>query len=539
MGLAAAGSVGSAATLGCGADQVLAFVAGPYPASLLGPTDAATASCDSTNPAPSPAMRYFLASQIGCALDVDLTTGRNRSNGGEATDDGPRINAALSAAGASNPLTLLLDGPALISGLFLPAGGYWSIVGVGCGAGFFVKTGTNNDGIHNGGPRAAMPSDPGYLVPVPARGSTVTLTNFTLNGNRGDGTNGDATQGVPTGVPNADQGYYGINLMNLENVTITKVTVLNAPSYHVRFSNVGHATVSGCTMTSSGPNTDGVHVNGPANDITITGCSFSCGDDAIALNCPEGYGGDIRNVSVANCTFNGPTLMRLYNTIQAGYDYAIANVSVTGCTGTLRETAFLMGTYANDLKTVTLELACSNCQLTAPSLLDITTDFSMITLTNVTLTATTPGGGLVRTFYGTPRQYWGGELAIENCVVRRTDNYSIAAVTLVAQSTIGTLRLNGFSAQDPAGSTLPASPALVSLAPGSVGQLILDAVDPEHLAAPVTAGGFASLGSVSGAGVLATGWFFPDGVMANGVPYLSASTGRGAIKVNGVVQAYP
>jgi hypothetical protein len=69
--------------------------------------------------------------------------------------------------------------------------------------------------------------------------------------------------------------------------------------------------------------------------------------------------------------------------------------------------------------------------------------------------------------------------------------------------------------------------------------LILDAVDSEHLAAPVTAGGFASLGSVSGAGVLATGWFFPDGVMANGVPYLSASTGRGVIKVNGVVQAYP
>ena len=30
-------------------------------------------------------------------------------------------------------------GSALISGLFLPAGGYWSIAGLGCGTGFYVK----------------------------------------------------------------------------------------------------------------------------------------------------------------------------------------------------------------------------------------------------------------------------------------------------------------------------------------------------------------------------------------------------------------
>ena len=50
--------------------------------------------------------------------------------------------------------------------------------------------------------------------------------------------------------------------------------------------------------------------------------------------------------------------------------------------------------------------------------------------------------------------------------------------------------------------------------------------------------GFSSIGSVSGAGVLATAWEFPDAVMANNVPYISANTGLPSIKVNGVVEPY-
>ncbi len=91
-------------------------------------------------PAPVPGVTYVRASEIGCALDCDLTNGRNKYHGGAATDDGPRINAAMASASAANPITLIIDGSALISGLFLPAGGYWSIAGLGCGTGFFVKS---------------------------------------------------------------------------------------------------------------------------------------------------------------------------------------------------------------------------------------------------------------------------------------------------------------------------------------------------------------------------------------------------------------
>jgi hypothetical protein len=82
-------------------------------------------------------------------------------------------------------------------------------------------------------------------------------------------------------------------------------------------------------------------------------------------------------------------------------------------------------------------------------------------------------------------------------------------------------------------------PSLVDIGSGSIGQLVLDSVDSSQVTGPVSANGFASVSSVSGLGVLATGWAFPDAVMADGVPYISASTGRPSIKINGVIQPYP
>ncbi len=151
-GLLAAGSAFGCSLLGCDSEFVIPCL-GPAPP-----------------PVPVPGMTYIRASEIGCALDCNLKNGRNKYTGGAATDDGPRINSAMAGATADNPITLIIDGSALISGLFLPAGGYWNIAGPGCGTGFFAKTGTNNDGIHNGPPNAAVPFGPG----PPACGSART-----------------------------------------------------------------------------------------------------------------------------------------------------------------------------------------------------------------------------------------------------------------------------------------------------------------------------------------------------------------------------
>jgi hypothetical protein len=487
-------------------------------------------------------MIYIKASQIGCALDCDLRTGRNKNTGGAATDDGPRINAAMAGATKSNPITLIIDGSAMISGLFLPAGGFWSIAGLGCGTGFFVKSGTNNDGIHNGPPDAAVPSDPG--PPAPARSSNVSLSNFTLNGNRGNGRNGNSTTGAPQGKLGSAY-YFGINLMNLNNILIENVVVVNTPAYHMRLSNVGNVAVSGCVMISVGPNTDGLHFDGPANDITISDCSFTMGDDAIALNCPEGFSGNISNVQVRNCTFKSQSLARL-ETISVSWSpnkFYIDNVTVSNCKGVFTGSVFSIGDGADSNQNAVDHLMVSDCNLTVPTVLDVYANFGTIALRNVTfipfLANESPPFAFLRTskiYIG--MTYFGSSLSFENCAIQRNSDTAVSAVIIESGSTINNVAFKGFGVLNRDGSK-SRTPELVNIESGSIGQLILDAVDSTNIKSPVKAGNFSGIGSVSGNGVLASAWKFPDTVMANDVPYISANTGLPSIKINGVVKSYP
>jgi len=523
--LLAAGSAFGCSLIGCDSGFVIPCL-GPAPP-----------------PTPVPGMTYIRASEIGCALDCDLRNGRNKYKGGSATDDAPPINAAMAGASADNPITLIIDGSALISGLFLPAGGYWNIAGLGCGTGFFVKTGTNNDGIHNGPPDAAVPSDPG--PPAPARGKNVSLSNFTVNGNQGNGFDGNSTSGSRLGTQVTY--YFGINLMSLDNITIEKVVVVKTSAYHIRLSNVGNVSVSGCVMKSYGVGTDGLHFDGPANDITISNCDFTTGDDSIALNAPEGYSGNISRVAVTNCTFNSWSLMRLY-TIRGPSKFSIDTVSVRNCIGTLAEAAFLIGLSSGSSPNSVASLTISDCSLTTPTVLGVAENFGTIVLKNVTLVPSVSSVvwvspqtnhicGFLRPspLYG-GITYVGSSLSFENCQIYLNPDIQGAAVVLDSGSTIENLTFNGFKLQEAASSS--PMPNLVEIGLGSIGQMALDSLDSSHIQAAVSAGGFSSVGSVSGQGTLATDWEFPDAVMANGVPYISASTGLPSIKVGGVVEPY-
>jgi hypothetical protein len=490
-------------------------------------------------PTPVPGITYLRASEIGCALDCDLATGRNKHTGGTASDDGPRINAAMANASSDHPITLIIDGSALISGLFLPADGYWSIAGLGCGTGFFIKEGTNNDGMHNGPPNAAVPSDPG--PPAPVRGKSVSLSNFTLNGNQKK----VSTTGIRQGTN--EVWYFGINLMNLDNITVENVVIVDTPAYHIRFSNVGDVTVSGCIMISAGGNTDGLHFDGPANDITISKCQFETGDDAIALNCPEGYSGSISRVTVTGCTFDSWTLMRLYTAGSPEAQFTIDNVDVNNCSGTLAESAFLLGYQLPGLPNAIDSLAISDCNLTGPDVLGVIQNFGSITLQNVNLTPSqsaviwepqpnktsaflrpSPGNGDVG--------FVGSNASFHNCTIVRNMNANVAAVILESEASLGRVEFNGFALQDTG--SYSAIAELLNLEGGSVGELIIDSLQTNSIASPVEEGGFSNVDVVSGAGVLATGWEFPDAVMADNVPYISATTGRPSIKINGVVEPY-
>jgi hypothetical protein len=486
-------------------------------------------------------MTYLWASKIGCALNCSLENGRNKHSGGLATDDGPRINAAMASASASNPITLIMDGAALVSGLFLPAGGYWNIAGLGCGTGFFIKTATNNDGIHNGGPSAAIPSDPG--PPAPPRGSSVSLRNFTINGNQGNGYNGVSTTGATQGHLTYDLWYFTVNLMNLNNIDVENVVVVNAPSFQMRFSNVGNVKISGCVLSSQGPNTDGLHFDGPANDINISNCEITAGDDAIALNCPEGYTGDISRVTVSNCRVNSGTFLMRLHTIDTsnGSKFNIKGVSVDNCTGSQSYAGFLMGHGGGALPESIDGLTISNCTLSSPAILEIGANFGSVILDNVVLTPLTsdqyPGFAFARSSaYSATCTYIGSSVVLNNCTIQRKGGSIVPAVEVENDSSIENLTFNGFAVKDSSGHSM--TPALIGDGSGYVGQLVINSVDSSDIKGPVSYGGFANVGIVSGSGVLATGWQFPDDVMADSVPYISATTGLPSMKVDGVVEPY-
>lgn len=490
-------------------------------------------------PTPIPGMTYIRASEIGCALDCDLGTGCNKHTGGTATDDGPRINAAMANASADHPITLIMDGSALISGLFLSAEGYWGIAGLGCGTGFFIKAGTNNDGIHNGPPNAAVPSNPG--PPAPARGKNVSLSNFTLNGDQ----NKVSTTGMRQGTD--EVWYFGINLMNLDNISVENVVIVNTPAYHMRFTNVGDVEVSGCIMISAGENTDGLHFDGPANDVTISNCQFETGDDAIALNCPEGYSGNISRVTVTGCTFESWTLMRLYTAGSPEAQFTIDNVNVNNCSGTLAQSAFLLGYQLPGLPDAIASLTISDCNLTGPDVLGVIQNFGSIMLQNVSFTPSqsgakwapqtnktsaflrpSPGNGDVG--------FVGSSVSFHNCTIVRNMSANVAAAVLENEATLGKVEFSGFALQD--NGSYSAIGELLNLEGGSVGELIFDSLQTNSIPSPLEDGGFSNVGVVSGAGVLDTRWKFPDTVMADNVPYISETTGRPSIKINGVVEPY-
>jgi hypothetical protein len=125
---------------------------------------------------------------------------------------------------------------------------------------------------------------------------------------------------------------------------------------------------------------------------------------------------------------------------------------------------------------------------------------------------------------------------MENCVIMRNSDTHVAVAIVENGTTITNLSFKGFSVSD--ARSHHSIPALLEIGSGTIGQLDIESLTSTLITAPLPPDQFEGIRSVCGAGVLATGWEFPDAVMADGVPYISASTGRPSIKVNGVVEPY-
>lgn len=465
----------------------------------------------------TPLTTYVYASQLGLELNCDLMTGLNKTTGQAAADDGPAINAFLANASASNPLCLLMDGSSCTSGIFGPAGGYWSIQGFGHSTGFFQRAGTNNDVIHNGNALygyGAGPGDPGSGPggAAPARGANISISDIFINGNRGNGYSGNTTSGDPRqATAISGQGapwVMGINIMNMDHVRIDNVRLYNISTYNIRLTNVGNATVTRChfenflpTDTVVAQNSDGLHINGPSNDITISDCYFRTGDDAIALNAAEGWSGLITRVSVVNCTAHqAQTMMRVYaGSVAATAPVATAGVdglTVTNYQGTANVVGFIFGVEVartmnvpNALKNISF----TNCKVTAPAFALVQDNIGTLSFTDCDWIGGTRGIGMI---CGCTTASTVNSLSLSNCRMVRIPSGSGASSILDNQNlfnvgapgiTYNRVLVSGFQVVDTDGYS--GSPIGGLVAGGvTVGRLVLAGVD-SHLIAAVNNGG--------------------------------------------------
>ena len=150
---------------------------------------------------------------------------------------------------------------------------------------------------------------------------------------------------------------------NSKNILIDSITIINSPMWEINPVLSQNITVSNVVINSYGPNNDGCDPE-CCNYVMIKGCSFSTGDDCVAIkagknndgrrvntpcqniviqncNMQDGHGGitmgsectgGIRNVYAQNCTLNSTNLATAFriktNSVRGGI---IENIFMRNC----------------------------------------------------------------------------------------------------------------------------------------------------------------------------------------------------------------
>jgi hypothetical protein len=443
-------------------------------------------------------------------------------------------------------LQINLDGVTQTNGMLLPQGNV-TVQGIGWDSGFFVKNGANNTAMFNG-----MPFQPDTGKP-PAQQANLLLRDFRLQGNRGNGASGNSTSGNPRNAVPSNSWILGLHLANVTRVLLDHLCIDDAPTYAVLFDNVSDAIIQNCRFESpSGDlNTDGIHINGPASGIGIHNCDIlSPGDDSIALNAPEGYGGEISRVTISDCRFPaGFTAMRIY-TFVSHAPCPVRDVLFSNCTGKFANrngepcAVFRLGNMPkNDAPDLIHSLSIANCVFSTETyFLQAVDNIGILKLSNVTWDSPTSA------VYGFICLELSAisELFVTACSIYRTPAGNAAPCLInsrdPAGASIAKLVINGFCISNQTGSSPSPVPYLIDMANLTISQLVIDALDSTNIAALVNpASAFKGIGTISGAGVLASGFQIPDSVMANGVPYISATSpneGKPCIKIAGKVMSF-
>lgn len=307
------------------------------------------------------AIQSFVASRAGARLDSNLAKG-----GG--SDDTEILQSILDRARNGASVLLVLDGPALVTGLTV-----YGNTQITCtdGAGFYLKDESDRSVIRNA---------------HRSRGSIVDqhiyISGCFVNGNRfhqlhmaPSNAQRKSLQGRSRTQNQTDDGTYlsGLELLGVTHLTLKDLTVYNARSFGIWIANASSVKLSNIHIDDGSPRTfiskraqqdavldgtyaqtDGIHMNGPVADVRIDGLYVhSGGDDALALNANDGssthiektdeFGpyvgeGPITNVTARNIVLDE----QAYGIRLLSADQPISGITIEDVSGTVVNRAAIM-----------------------------------------------------------------------------------------------------------------------------------------------------------------------------------------------------
>jgi hypothetical protein len=239
-----------------------------------------------------------------------------------------------------------------------------------------------------------------------------------------------------------------------------------------------------------------------------------------------------------------------------GQSQTIEQLSISKLVGSFRNRAFIFGNAAPGIIDAVASVSISDSIVTSAadnSMTEMVTIFGSVgicTFQNVTWEAP---GSMASTWFNcictpetgctTPPHI--SDLRIVGCRTYLSTSGSgtpslIALANGIAYSRV---TIDGFGVGTEAGESLGPVPFLIDTqsGSGSIQELVINSLDPTNIMALVNpSSGFAGITTISGPGVLATGFPIPDSLMANDSWYISATSpnaGIPCIKVGGIV--YP
>lgn len=293
------------------------------------------------------------ASSAGARLDSDLLRG-----GG--TDDTPVLQRVLDVAADGRPVHLIIDGPALVSGLNVYGN---TTVECNVGGGLYLRDNSSRAIIRNAHRSRGAITD-----------ERIQIRGCFLNGNRDHQPSAAiAVLGVPgwTGPSNKEKdGTFitGLQFLGVNDLTIEGVTLWNVRSFASLIGNASRVDIRNVTLDCGvGPApdsfefgwTDGLHFAGPLRYVTIDSVKIRLGDDGIAFNANDSdtddltvhndFGpyvgqGPITDVLVSNVQLmDTDHAFRIFSTNQR-----IDRISISNVVGTIAKDWLLqMGHWSN------------------------------------------------------------------------------------------------------------------------------------------------------------------------------------------------